>query len=266
MPSDPSTTRRTLLRTVGVSTAAGLLAGCLGSAGSADPTASSTETVDPTTGTTGSSTETTSAPGADQTRIVRLGFEDEDPEIVPETATVEPGTTVRFVWESDDHSVVPTDQPADADWTGHEALEAEGFEYEHVFEVPGEYRFACKPHQALGAEATIRVAEPGQDAVSADPVPTDTVRVGPDSENVFAPGTDRPATASVGDEVTFVWESDAHNVVPTDQPADADWTGHEPVEDAGFEASFTFDVPGRYDFECQPHTSLGMTGTLLVEE
>jgi len=260
MPSDPSTTRRTVLQTVGATGLTGLLAGCLGAASGSTPTTSATTT-------TGDSDQTeTTLPGANRTRIVRLGYDDDGPEIVPETVTVDPGTTVRFVWQSDGHNVVPTDQPAGADWTGHEPLEGEAFEYDHVFEVPGDYRYTCKPHTVLGAEGTIHVEDTDRDAVSATPVPTDTVRVGADGENVFSPGTDQPATASVGDEVTFAWESAGHNVVPADQPTEADWTGHEAIEDAGFETSFTFDVPGRYDFQCMPHRTIGMTGTLLIEE
>ncbi|WP_267639932.1 plastocyanin/azurin family copper-binding protein [Haloarchaeobius amylolyticus] len=93
-----------------------------------------------------------------------------------------------------------------------------------------------------------------------------TVEVGPEGEYVFTPGTAEPLTVSAGTTVTFVWESDTHNIVVTAQPDGADWGGHEPIENTGFEYEYTFDVPGTYEYVCEPHEALGMVGELVVEE
>jgi plastocyanin len=263
MSSDPATTRRTLLQTVGATGVAGLLAGCLGTA--TDSESTDTTTSEPTDTTAAATTESTERAADDRTQVVTVGPDDDETSFAPSVATVDPGTTVRFEWASDNHNVVPTDQPDGTDWQGHETLESEGFEYEHVFETPGRYTYVCEPHQSVGMEGVVEVGD-GGDVDAADAVATDTIEVGPDGENVFAPGTDQPVEVTAGEPVTFTWQSDNHNVVPTDQPDDADWSGHEPLESEGFETTFTFDVPGRYDFECAPHSALGMTGTLFVTE
>lgn len=95
-----------------------------------------------------------------------------------------------------------------------------------------------------------------------DPV---VVEVGPDQQYVFRPGTDEPLRVEADATVEFVWRSDAHNVAVEETPDGAGWTGHEAIEDEGFSFSHTFTVPGRYEYYCTPHESLGMTGTVLVE-
>ncbi|WP_440989387.1 plastocyanin/azurin family copper-binding protein [Haloarchaeobius baliensis] len=188
---------------------------------------------------------------------------------------VTPGTTVRFVWESDNHNVNPRHVPRDAGWEGHRPTENTGFEYEHTFETLGTYEFQCDPHAGLGMDGTIVVNASGEPPAGGPNEVDDTVclgseappeiQVGPGGEYVFAPGTEATAVVDSGTDVTFRWASDNHNVVVTASPADADWTGHESTEDAGFEYEHTFTVPGRYEFECEPHVGLGMTGTLVVE-
>ncbi len=93
-----------------------------------------------------------------------------------------------------------------------------------------------------------------------------TVAVGPDGDFVFTPGTDEPLYVTPGTTVTFVWESDNHNVVVDTQPSDASWSGHETIENTGFEFSYTFDVLGTYEYFCQPHQQQGMVGTIEVVE
>ncbi|MFP4590811.1 MAG: plastocyanin/azurin family copper-binding protein [Halobacteriales archaeon] len=91
-----------------------------------------------------------------------------------------------------------------------------------------------------------------------------TILVGPsDDEFAFAPDE---LTVSVGTEVTWEWESDTHNIVVESQPDDADWEGQEEIENSGFTYSFTFEVPGTYEYYCQPHRDQGMEGTIIVEE
>lgn len=74
--------------------------------------------------------------------------------------TVTAGTTVRFVWASGGHNLHVERQPEGASWSGHEPIEAEGFEHEHTFDTPGEYHFWCTPHRSAGMVGDI-VVEPG---------------------------------------------------------------------------------------------------------
>ena len=73
-----------------------------------------------------------------------------------------PGTTVEFVWQSDNHNIVVDSQPDGANWGGHEPIENTGFTYTHTFDTTGTYEYFCQPHQALGMSATIIVNESGQ--------------------------------------------------------------------------------------------------------
>ncbi len=68
---------------------------------------------------------------------------------VPDAVRVETGTTLRWVWMTDGHSVVPTHQPSDAGFEGNESVEDGGFEFEFVPEVPGEYRYGCEKHEEM---------------------------------------------------------------------------------------------------------------------
>lgn len=107
----------------------------------------------------------------------------------------------------------------------------------------------------------------GDEDDSGDEPADDTVLVGPDGEFSFGPES---LTVSAGTEVTWEWESNTHNVVPESQPEDADWTGTEGGEtntfDEGYVYSYTFDVPGTYEYVCTPHQTQGMVGDIVVEE
>ena len=76
-----------------------------------------------------------------------------------EPLRIAPGTTVEFVWESDNHNIVVDSQPDEGGWEGHEPLENTGFSYEHTFETLGTYEYYCQPHQSAGMVGTIEVVE-----------------------------------------------------------------------------------------------------------
>jgi len=82
----------------------------------------------------------------------------------------------------------------------------------------------------------------------------------------YEPGTEEPLYISPGTTVDFVWVTSTHNIVIDSQPSDANWEGHQPIEDAGFEYSHTFETLGEYEFHCQPHLANGMEGTIVVNE
>lgn len=92
----------------------------------------------------------------------------------------------------------------------------------------------------------------------------DTIMAGTDGDPfAFVPDE---LTVDVGTEVTWEWGTDSHNITVESQPDDADWPGHEDIENTGFTYSYTFDVPGTYEYFCQPHVNQGMEATLIVEE
>ncbi|MCU4741774.1 cupredoxin domain-containing protein [Natronoglomus mannanivorans] len=101
------------------------------------------------------------ANGGGGTETVAVG----DNYFEPEDLTIEPGTTVEWIWEgSAQHNINPTEQPDGADWEGHVELQDSG-EYEHTFDVEGDYAYTCDPHP--GMDGTISVTEDA-DAVAAE--------------------------------------------------------------------------------------------------
>ncbi|WP_137283194.1 plastocyanin/azurin family copper-binding protein [Halorussus salinisoli] len=91
----------------------------------------------------------------------------------PAELTIAPGTTVNFVWESDNHNVVPESQPDGANWEGTEGGESKtydtGHEYSHTFETTGTYEYFCQPHKTAGMVGTITVQEGGASSGSSGP-------------------------------------------------------------------------------------------------
>ncbi len=104
-------------------------------------------------------------------------------------------------------------------------------------------------------------AENGDDEEEAEAA-RETVIVGPGGDNVYEP---EELIIEPGTVVEFIWESDNHNVNPTEIPEDSDWEGHEPLEDDGFEFESTFEVEGEYEYVCDPHIGVGMIGDIIVD-
>ena len=84
-------------------------------------------------------------------------------EFDPADLTIQPGTTVHWTWDSDNHNVVPSEKPDDSDFEGTEGGDSQtfdtGHEYEHTFEVEGDYEYYCTPHEQAGMVGTITVSE-----------------------------------------------------------------------------------------------------------
>jgi halocyanin-like protein len=76
---------------------------------------------------------------------------------------------------------------------------------------------------------------------------------------------------SAGTEVLWEWtgEGGAHNVeaVPDEQIGESDYefSSGDAVAGADNEYSFTFDESGIALYHCEPHLSLGMKGSIVVE-
>ena len=109
---------------------------------------------------------------------------------------------------------------------------------------------------AAGAAGTAAAQEGGSEEVI----------VGPGGDLVFSPGTDEALQITPGTTVTFVWESDNHNIVVDSQPDDAGWEGHEEIENTDFTYEHTFETLGTYEYYCAPHETAGMVGTIEVVE
>lgn len=98
---------------------------------------------------------------------------------------------------------------------------------------------------------------------TATPQPDQRVTVAPDGRLRFDPAS---FTISAGDTVLWEWQGSGHNVSPGSQPSDADWSGDdESLYSSGHTYVYTFDVPGQYEYHCDPHQSSGMRGSFTVE-
>lgn len=75
---------------------------------------------------------------------------DGDTEFVPEEVEVAPGSTVKWVWASDGHTVSPRTLPNESDWTGVLEPRDEGYTYTHTFDVVGAYQYLCDEHPGIG--------------------------------------------------------------------------------------------------------------------
>jgi len=73
-------------------------------------------------------------------------------------------------------------------------------------------------------------------------------------------------TIQPGDTVTFLnAQEDMHDVMFINVPKGVDDMIMSPMhEKEGDRFSYTFTVPGTYQFHCHPHEKLGMKGTLIV--
>ncbi|MFC7073119.1 plastocyanin/azurin family copper-binding protein [Halovenus rubra] len=79
----------------------------------------------------------------------------------PEVTEIKPGTTVKFVWNSSGHNIVPTNQqPSDAEWGGVPETKEEGYVHEFTFEQEGTHEFVSEPHEEDGMYGVIIVGEP----------------------------------------------------------------------------------------------------------
>jgi plastocyanin len=155
--------RRDLLRATAV-VLAGSLAGCTGGGGGGDGGAEQDSPTD--AGGSGGS-------DADETVVVgpggSLSFD-------PAELSVDAGATITWEWDSDGHTVTPTDIPDGSDWegTGSETHDG-GYTHTHTFETEGVFDYVCEPHQGSGMVGTIEVGDvSGSGSGETDsPTPTD---------------------------------------------------------------------------------------------
>ena len=116
-------------------------------------------------------------------------------EFDPADLTITPGTTVHWTWDSDNHNVVPSEAPDDSGFEGTEGGDDQtynaGHEYEHTFEVEGDYEYYCTPHRQAGMTGTITVSEDvgnGGNAGPAIPSSAKTLGIATTAAMVFTLG------------------------------------------------------------------------------
>lgn len=75
-------------------------------------------------------------------------------------------------------------------------------------------------------------------------------------------------TIQVGETVEWVFEGGGHNVFVSEAPEESDWDGTEGTgtHPQGHVHKYRFTVPGTYEYNCSPHSHLGMEGTIIVED
>lgn len=161
------TTRRRLLKGIGVTGLALPLAGCSSSEGSSEET--TTESNDETTEAGEDSSNDGSGATGDVTVAVgpekRLRYDPEEVEIAV-------GDTVTWEFKSEGHNVTskPGASPkcenpegaepfASYEGNDHFAINEVGTTFSHTFDVPGEYVYVCTPHAGQGMVGTVIVTE-----------------------------------------------------------------------------------------------------------
>lgn len=86
------------------------------------------------------------------------------------------------------------------------------------------------------------------------------------TSNVFTPAL---VTVKVGDTVKWVWGGGSHNVVsganclPDGTPPK--FTSGALTSDTTFTYSHVFDTAGSFDYFCDAHCTVGMTGKVVVQ-
>ena len=87
-----------------------------------------------------------------------------------------------------------------------------------------------------------------------------TIQMGSGGNLIFEPND---LTVKAGDTVTFVnGDLPPHNVVFLDNP---DLSHPDLSFMSGEQFPVTFDAPGEYEFQCEPHAGAGMKGVIHVQ-
>lgn len=93
-----------------------------------------------------------------------------------------------------------------------------------------------------------------------------TATGGSDIVTITAAGTSfspQSVTVPVGTTVRWTATEGSHTVTPDNPAQPGAWASS--ALNAGETFEHTFTTPGTYDYHCQPHQSLGMTGTVIVQ-
>ena len=149
----------------------------------------------------------------------------------PPAVRVSPGTTVRFEWVSDTHSVAVAGQPCPSEWEGHEDIGDAGTVHEHTVEVPGTYRYFCRPHLTVGMKGAI-VVEPAEESPGVDPT-------GHRHTVELAGSGYEPEVVQIRPGDTVVWKNTGDDVETVTADADGIPDGADYWASGGFDSEGT---------------------------
>lgn len=76
----------------------------------------------------------------------------------------------------------------------------------------------------------------------------------------FSPNS---VSASVGDTITFVWTNGTHTTTSTSVPTGAN-SWNAPLTSSSTSFVYIITKAGTYNFQCNFHVSMGMTGTFTA--
>jgi plastocyanin len=110
--------------------------------------------------------------GAGPTQTVQVG-PGGDLIFDPDSLTITPGTTLEWVWDSNNHNIFVENQPSSGNWDGtpggQNKLYNTGYTYSHTFNTNGEYEYYCVPHRSAGMTGTVTVGASTGSSQSAIP-------------------------------------------------------------------------------------------------
>lgn len=294
------TTRRNLMKAVGVGVAVGL-AGC---AGGPEPTPTPTEApTDTATPTPGAATHTVTMHAESTNGGTAFYFD-------PVAIAIQPGDTIEWEIVSGQHTATafPERIPEGAEAFDTGLLTEAGATASVTFETEGTYDYYCEPHRNLEMIGRIVVGTvggpgnegsppegqlpPGSAVVDAGEVSyadwsaiegftygtwfqgvdsfdgtkdetgaaTTTVMVG--AEGNGGNFAFGPTAILVDAGTTITWEWTGEGGAHNVVSTDGSFRSGDPVASGTFE--YTFDDPGVYTYYCDPHRGLGMKGAVVV--
>lgn len=166
------------------------------------------------------------------------------------------GVTVRL-YAASSETALRTEQTASTGVAAFSGLEAGSYEVEVV--VPDGLALAEGEPGRKGVTATAGSTASVSFDLVAEGVVGDLVEIHLTQGNRFDPSE---VTISVGTTVRWVTDTNTlHTITPSGH---SEWQRQE-MSSAGQTFSHTFQRSGEFDYFCEPHESVGMTGTITVQ-
>ena len=101
-------------------------------------------------------------PGAQpaEAATVQVAVGDGGPFFFPDNVTIQPGDTVQWIWTAAEmgHSVT-SGNPGQSDGLFESGVHSGNYTFSYTFQNPGTYRYYCRPHEFIGMEGVVRVAQ-----------------------------------------------------------------------------------------------------------
>jgi plastocyanin len=210
---------------------------------------------------TTTTTTTTAGPGSSVAVSIPSGAGDpaNPPGYAPDTITIVLGVNASVTWSNDDtvpHTVTSTSVPSGASSFDSGNMNA-GDKFTYNFTMPGTYQYHCSYHSWMTGTVVV-VAGSGASGVKVS-IPSGAAN--PANAPGYAPDK---ITLVIGVNNTVTWSNDdaaPHTVTSTSTPSGASSFDSGNMN-AGQTFTYTFTVPGTYQYHCVYHS--WMTGTVTV--